>query len=69
MIEISDLLPVEQKDLIDLLPDAMAETPRTNLAAARIKKAMSTAGSFLADGLRQFAIDFGCELLKKQLEL
>lgn len=55
--------------LIDSLPDAVSETPRTNLAAVRIKKAFSAAGHFTVEGLRQFAIDFGCEMLKSQLGL
>lgn len=59
----------ECQKLIDILPDVITETPKTQLAAVRIKKAFTTAGAFVADGLRKFAIDFGCELLKKQLDL
>ena len=59
----------ECQKLIDILPDVVTETPKTQLAAVRIKKAFATAGTFVADGLRKFAIDFGCELLKKQLDL
>ena len=59
----------EYQKLIDILPDAITETPRTPLAAVRIRKALTTAGKFVADGLRKFVIDFGCEVLKKQLDL
>ena len=69
LLEASDLTSVEQQDIVQILPDAISETPRTLLAAVRFKKALASAGSFVAEGLRQFAIDFGCELLKKQLDL
>lgn len=69
MLKESDLSCDEQQRLISILPDAVSETPQTQLAAFRFKKAMASAGSFVADGLREFAISFGCELLKKQLGL
>ena len=47
----------------------MVETPKTTLAATRIKKALLTAGHFTADALRQFVIDFGCELAIKSINL
>ena len=53
--------------LIEVLPDTISETPRTQLAIVRIKKALKYLGEFAADGIRQFIIDFGCELVKKQL--
>lgn len=59
----------ERQKLIDVLPDVIAETPRTPLAATRIRKAISSAGRFVAEGIRQFVIDCGCEFLKKQLDL
>jgi len=59
----------DRQKLIDILPDAIAEIPRTQLAAIRIRKGIAATGSFVAEGLRQFAIDFGCEFLKKQLDL
>ena len=60
---------IEQERLLEILPDIISETPKTNLAVARIKKVFVSIGSFAADGLGQFAIDFGCELAKKQLGL
>lgn len=58
-----------QRKLIEILPDVISETPKTQLAAFRIQKAMTSCSKFLAEGLRQFAIDFGCELLKQKLGL
>lgn len=55
--------------LVESLPHIISETPRTNLASIRIKKALIAASKFTADGLRQFTIDFGCELAKKSLGL
>lgn len=53
--------------LISSLPDIITETPKTQVAVIRFKKAILAVGKFTADGLRQFVIDFGCELAKKQL--
>ncbi|MGM9626932.1 MAG: DUF2321 domain-containing protein [Faecousia sp.] len=69
MLEESDLSFDEQKKIVDILPDAMTETPRTQLAAIRFRKFIASAGEFVADGLRQFAIDFGCEIFKSYLGL
>ena len=59
----------QQNALIEVLPDIMTETPKTNLAVVRVKKCLSSAGKFTVEALRQFAIDFGCELAKKSLGL
>lgn len=64
--ELSDSL---KGSLVSSLPDVITETPGTNLAVVRMKKALKTAGKFTADALRQFAIDFGCELARKSLGL
>ncbi len=53
--------------LVQSLPDIIVETPATNLALVRVKKALNFAGKFTADALRQFVIDFGCELAKRSL--
>ena len=55
--------------LIDSLPDIITETPKTNLAVVRIKKGLLCAGKFTAEAIRQFVIDFGCELAKKSIGL
>lgn len=67
--EDSELSELERKNLEELLPDVIAETPKTKVASIRIKKALLTAGEFTADAIRQFVIDFGCELAKKSIGL
>lgn len=51
------------------LSDVIVENPKTNLAVVRLQKCLSTAGKFTADAVRQFVIDFGCELAKKSMGL
>ena len=67
--EDEELSAIEREMLEDSLPDLIAETPKTQVASIRVKKALLTAGTFTADALRQFIIDFGCELAKKSLGL
>lgn len=67
--EDSILSELERNSLQQSLPDIIAETPKTKVASIRIKKALLTVGEFTADALRQFVIDFGCELAKKSLGL
>lgn len=67
--EDSILSELERNSLQQSLPDIIAETPKTKVASIRIKKALLTVGEFTADALRQFVIDFGCELAKKSLRL
>ena len=67
--EDSELSELERQTLESSLPDIMVETPKTKLATIRVKKALLKAGEFTAETIRQFAIDFGCELAKQQLGL
>lgn len=67
--EEEQLSELERNKLISSLPDIISETPKTQVAIVRFKKALLNIGKFTAEGLRQFAIDFGCELAKKQLGL
>lgn len=69
MLQESELSDEEQRKLIEVLPDVIAETPKTQLAAVRIQKAMKTAGAYVAEGIRDFVISFGCELLKSKMGL
>lgn len=55
-----------REKVIETLPTIITETPKTNLAVVLLKKVFASAGRFTADSLRQFAIDFGCELAKKK---
>lgn len=63
----SSIDPDNRQALTDTLPDLMTDTPKTQLAISRLKKALLSCGKFTAEGLRQFVIDFGCEVAKKQL--
>lgn len=65
--EENELSSDDREALVEVLPAVISETPKTRLAAVRFKKALSAVGEFTSDGLRQFAIDFGCELFKKLL--
>lgn len=65
--EDTELSALERQNLESSLPDIISETPKTNLAMIRVKKALLTAGKFTADAIRQFVIDFGCELAKSAL--
>lgn len=53
--------------LVESLPDIASETPASNLATLRFNKALSVVGKFTAESIRQFVIDFGCELAKRSL--
>ncbi len=59
------LSQAEKDNLVGSLSDILVETPKTQLATTRIKKALMVCGKFTAEGIRQFVIDFGCELAKK----
>lgn len=67
--EEEDLDEVQRSKLISSLPDIMTETPKTQVAITRFKKALMAVGEVTADALRQFVIDFGCKLAMKQLGL
>lgn len=67
--EEADLSPELKESTSASLPDIITETPGTNLAIIRLKKCLSSAGKFTSDALRQFVIDFGCELAKRSLGL
>lgn len=68
IIQDDEDMSAEQKTaLVEILPDTISETPKSNLAAIRVKRALKSAGKYTADAIRQFTIDFACELVKKQL--
>ena len=70
IIQEEEMFDAQLKEaLSSSLPDVISETPGTNLAMIRLKKALSAAGKFTSDALRQFVIDFGCELAKQSLGL
>lgn len=55
--------------IVEILPDVVTETPKSQLAVIRLKNALKSIGKFAAEGLRQFIIDFGCEVVKQQMGL
>lgn len=64
--EEDELDEIQRNKLLSSLPDIVSETPKTQVAVVRFKKALLTVGKFTAEGLRKFIIDFGCELAKNQ---
>ena len=74
-IKVAELLIAEEEQvsqeeidkMIEVLSDIIVETPKTQLATVRIKKFISKSSSFVADGLRQFIIDFGCEYVLRSM--
>ena len=69
ILESEELDILQRQKLAESLPDLITETPKTQVAVVRVRKAMLSVGKFTADGIHQFIIDFGCELAKKQLGL
>ena len=65
--ESQDFTQVEIQRIESVLPDVICETPGTQLAAARIKNAIAKGKGFAADVLKQFVIDFGCDLIRQLL--
>lgn len=55
--------------VIEVLPDIVSETPKSSLAAVRLKKVLSSAGKITSDFLRQFIVDFACEYIKRSFGL
>ena len=66
--EESRLSEQDQQKLIEVLPDALSDTPRTQLAAMRFKRIMAL-GGFIADGLRDFAVNCCSQAFLKFLGL
>lgn len=67
--EDTQLSDLEIEKLKNILPDILVETPKTNLACARIKKALASCSHFVADGLKDFLKDFACEVVLRKLGL
>ena len=68
MLQESSLPAADQEKLINSLPDMISETPRTQLASVRYKKAIAV-GGFVAEGLRDFVVNFGSEAFKNLIGL
>lgn len=68
MLKESELSTADQDKLISSLPDILTETPQTQLASARYKKAIAI-GGFIAEGLRDFVTNFACDAFKRCIGL
>ena len=69
ILEESELGEEQIQNMIQVLPDLVTENPGTNLAVLRLKKIFASGGRLITDALRQFVIDYCCDLAKKQLGL
>lgn len=58
----------ERQKMIDVLPDIVSETPKTQLASIRYQKIIAL-GGFVAEGLRDFVVNFGCDAFKNLIGL
>ena len=55
----------DREKLTKMLPDLITQPPRTSLAVLHLKKVMASAAKVIAEGLRQFVIDFCCDFAKR----
>lgn len=68
LLDVADEVPLADRETLKkLLPDAISQTPRTQLAAAFAKKIADAAGGVIAEGIFQFALNWGCEAFQKFL--
>jgi len=67
IIEADGCSDEDKEKLANSLPYIMMETPKTQLAITRIKKALLVVDEFTADAIRQFALAYGCDLTKREI--
>lgn len=68
IIDEEESLSESERDKLKLsLPDLIVETPKSNLAVSRLKRALSVVGDITKSGLTQFITDFACNAVKKML--
>jgi hypothetical protein len=66
LIELSDDIEASDKEiLVADLPDLARETPRTQVAATRVRKSAAKLGGSVASALRDIAVDVASEAAKK----
>jgi hypothetical protein len=63
----SSSLADDRDDLADLVPDLMADTPRTELAVARWRKALAKVEEHIAPALKSILTQIASEAVKKML--
>lgn len=64
-----DLNAEQQSELIESIPDIIAETPGTPLATVRFKKVLSSVGKVTAEALAKTLLDVACSFVKSSLGL
>ncbi len=67
--EMENLPPDERKRLSDSLGDLIADTPSTETAAFRMKKALADARPAIASTIKNLLIDVATSAVKKQIGL
>jgi hypothetical protein len=66
LVKEEDQLSAEDKTILtNSLPDLMADTPKTTLAATRFKRIVPRAGLAFKDAMYKFLVDFSSETAKK----
>ena len=69
MLEEEDRISYEDRQkMIEVLPDIISETPKTQLASIRYKRLVAI-GGFVAEGLRDFAVNYACDLFRNFVDL
>lgn len=64
-----NLTAEECNRLIEVLPDVISETPKTNLAATRLRKAFAFMSDIAKSAIGEFVIKYGCNLIRTLLDL
>ena len=67
--EDTQLSDLEIERLKSVLPDILVETPKTNLACARVKNSLSSCSHFVADAFKDFLKEFACDVVLHKLGL
>jgi len=69
IMEAESFSDTDKEKLTSSLPFIMIETPKTQLAITRMKKAFLVIDEFTADAIKQFALAYGCDLVKRDIGL
>jgi len=59
----------EQNKLIEVLPALLVDSPNSQLAESRLKRFLSKAGPFIAEGIRDIIVGIAAETIKKSMGL
>ena len=64
LIELEDVNPEEVQRTIDLIPDIISVTPRTDLAKIRLRKIYSAAGDISKNILKSMIVKYACDAIR-----